>query len=148
MDELARRVDRAAESILENESLTANLDDASAKALLDWGVACAEMIAQSSAGLDDSEAEGAMSPRLRATRRLMRSVNEWLANRQRVDAKDNAMRLDKIIEQASIIYGESFPLPDSGRRDAFLARFKFNDPLQMIADLRQFLGDTYLFTSR
>jgi len=47
MDELTRRAQDLAESILENESLTADLDDAAAKVLIDWGVACAEIIAHS-----------------------------------------------------------------------------------------------------
>ena len=36
-EEIRRRVERAAESILENERLTADLDDQAADFLLDWG---------------------------------------------------------------------------------------------------------------
>ena len=116
MDELTQRVNRAAEGILENESLTADLDDAPAQALLDWGVACARMIAESTAGLGEVEAEKAMSPRLRATRRLMRLVSKWVAGRHQSGL------LIEVLEQAAIIYGKDF-LSD--------------DPLLMIASLRR-----------
>jgi hypothetical protein len=141
MDELAQRASRAAESILENESLTADLDDAAANVLLDWGVACAKTIAQSTAGLDSAQAEEAMVPRLRAIRQLMRSVNNWIANRQGMDAEANATSLNKIIEQATLTYGESFRPPDQDRRDAFLKQLleSTGTPQQLIADLRGLL---------
>jgi len=43
--DLEQRASRAAESILEDESLTSDLDDVAAKVLLDWGLACAKAIA-------------------------------------------------------------------------------------------------------
>ena len=45
MAEIQQRIQRAAESILENEALSADLDDDAAKLLLDWGVKRAEQIA-------------------------------------------------------------------------------------------------------
>lgn len=141
MNELTRRVNRVAESILENERLTADLDDAAAKVLLDWGVACAERIAQSTTGLNDPEAEEVMSPRLRATRRLMRSVNRWIANRREMDAEGSATLLTKIIEQAAIIYDEDFTPPNHDRRDAFLRQSLdlIDDPPQLIVNLRRLI---------
>jgi hypothetical protein len=50
MYEVSQRIERAAESILENERLTADLDDAAAQVLIDWGLACAELIAGSTDG--------------------------------------------------------------------------------------------------
>lgn len=138
MKELQQRVNRAAESILENERLTANLDDESAQVLIDWGVACAETIARSTAGLNDKEAEEAMYPRLRATRRLMRRVNRWVANRRTMDAATGAASLDEITAQAEIIYGDDFVPPSRARRDAFSRlHFEYADsPQQLIAHLR------------
>lgn len=135
-NEVPRRVKRAAESILENEALTADLDDVAAKVLLDWGGACAKMIAQSTAGLNNIEAEDAMSPRLRATRRLMRLVNRWVSKRQQRDTEGSATALTKIIEQAAIIYGEDFTPPSDDRRDAFLRQSLTAPPPQIIRDLR------------
>jgi hypothetical protein len=141
MKALTQRVDRAAESILENEGLAADLDDAAAKVLLDWGIACAKMVAQSTADLGEAEAEEAMSTRLRATRRLMRSVNTWVASRREMDAEGSAMLLAKILEQAAIIYGKDFTSLDDDQRYAFLKQhIEFADtPQQLIANLRGLL---------
>ena len=141
MDEFAQRLKRAADNILENERLTSELDDAAAQVLLDWGVACAEEIARSTAGLKGSKVEEAMSPRLRATRRLMRRVSKWVANRRTMDGERSGELLSQISEQAEIIYGEGFAAPDTDQRDILL-RLPFvyaDEPQQMIADLRQTL---------
>jgi hypothetical protein len=119
MNDLEQRKRRVAEGILENERLTADLDDTAAEALLDWGIACAKLVAQSTADLDDSQAEEAMYPRLRATRRLMRLVNKWITNWLEPDAEGNTGLLGEIIEQAAIIYGETFNPPQDDRRVAF-----------------------------
>ncbi len=136
MSELAQRIERAAESILENESLTANLDDAAAQVLFDWGIACARVVAQSTAGLDDGEAESVMSERLRATRRLMRLVNQWAPRRSQMDAQGNAALLIRVVEQAAIVYGRNFTDLDSERRDAFLSQNLIVAPQQAIVNLR------------
>jgi hypothetical protein len=138
MKEFQQRVNRAAESILENERLAADLDDASAQVLIDWGVACAERIARSTAGLNEAEAEDAMHPRLRATRRLMRRVNSWVADRRTMDAATGAASLDEISALAEIIYGDDYVPPSQARRDAFLRlHFEYaDDPQQLITQLR------------
>ena len=136
MSKLAQRVERAAESILENESLTANLDDTAAQALFDWGIACARMVAQSTAGLDDGDVESIMSGRLRATRRLMRLVNQWMPRRSEMDAQDNAALLIRIAEQAAIVYGGDFTDLDSERWDAFLSQNLGTAPQQLVVNLR------------
>jgi hypothetical protein len=137
---LEQRVRRAAESILENESLTAGLDDTTAHELLDWGIACAEAIAQETAGLNDDEAEAAMSPRLRATRRLMRRVRGWVVNRQEIEAGAGAELLSEIIEQAATIY-QNFVPPDDHQREVFEGEWLnlADDPPQMIVRLRTFI---------
>jgi hypothetical protein len=128
MDPVSRRASRAAESILENESLTANLDDAAAQVLIDWGIDSAEMIAQYTVGLDDPEAEEVMAPRLRALRQLMRLVNQAIPDLERSQReKDKGYQdvknsLDKITEQAAIIYGPDFSPPTQEQQEAFLER--------------------------
>jgi len=141
VDELAQRATRAAESILENESLTADLDDVAANVLIEWGVACAKMIVQSTASLDSAQAEEAMAPRLRAIRQLMRAVNNWTANQRGMDAEANAASLARIIEQAAIMYGENFTPPAQDQRDAFLKQQleSSGTPQQWIANLRGLL---------
>jgi hypothetical protein len=138
MNDLVQRIRRAAQGILENERLTADLDDTAAEVLLDWGIACAKLVARSTAGLDDSQAEEAMYPRLRATRRLMRLVNKWIANRLETDAEGNVVLLTKIIDQAAIIYGETFNPPQDDRRVALEEQsLELTDyPPQLIMKLR------------
>ena len=141
-EKLQERTDRVAESILDNERLTADLDDPTAKELLDWGLATARQIVQDTADIDDDDqAQEAMYPRLRAVRRIMRAVNIWLANEREGDMERSTQALDRIFEQASILYGHAFTLPSAEQRDAF-ANAQANsteDPPQMIASLRQFL---------
>ena len=143
MNELVGRIHRAAESILENERLTADLDDAAAKELLDWGIACVKGVAQSTVGLNDMEARAAMSPRLRATRQLMRLVNRWIARRPDIGAEDSATYLNKIIDQAAIIHGEDWMVPGRQRRDAFLSQGLVESPVQIIVNLRRLIEITY-----
>ena len=83
-----------------------------------------------------------MASGLRATRWMMRSANKWIANRQEMDVESKLKRLNRIIEQASIIYGVDFSVPTGERCNAFLRRIEcVDDPMQMIANLREFVGN-------
>ena len=141
MSTLAQRINRAAESILENEGLTSNLDDEAAQALISWGVTCARMVARSTAGLDDTEAEDATSQRLRATRRLMRGVNRWIPKRLYKDAESNATSLAEILDQSAIVYGADFTALDGEWQQAFMNRNLEASPAQLIANLRASIED-------
>jgi len=136
--DLSQLLQRAAESILENESLTADLDDSAAKELLDWGLACAKRVAQEAAGFEAAAVETTLSTRLQATRRLMRAVTQWIAGQQDMDAASSSDALSKIMEQAAVVYGRSFTPPATAQYTAFLAsQTDANDsPQQMIARLR------------
>jgi hypothetical protein len=109
---IQERIQRAVESILENEALTADLDDQAAKVLLDWGVEQAQAITIETAELADDEAEEAMYQPMRALRKMLRSVNKW-AN----DPQEN--HLARIMEQAEIIYGSC---PNEEHRSAFTSQ--------------------------
>lgn len=61
----------AVERILEDESLTADLRDAAATSLLDWGLARAEAMVQQAEGLSREE----LDARLAALRRTMKRVS-------------------------------------------------------------------------
>ncbi|MBN1886917.1 MAG: hypothetical protein JW850_02970 [Thermoflexales bacterium] len=138
LDQLAQRVSRAAESILENESLTDGLDETAAEQLLSWGIACAETAARDTASLGEAEAEEALSPRMRATRMLMRSVKAWIASRP--TAGTDPAQLNEIVEQAAIVYGWDLD-PSAERLGAFLEQQNAAglDPQGMIAGLRELL---------
>jgi len=111
MNQLARRMQRAAERLLENESLTADLDDPAARLLLAWGVAWTQMIVEGTAGLDEAAAQEASRPQLKATRRLMRTVNRWAGNRGAMDSAADRVLLGKIYDWA--ITAASAPGPDT-----------------------------------
>jgi gamma-glutamylcysteine synthetase len=141
-DELRRQVAErrerlAADSILENENLTADLEDEAAAPLLDWGADWAKRIARSTAGLDDDQAEEAMSERMRATRQMMRSIDQWVADRESMAMEDHAGRLAQVAEQAAAAYGEGFAPPEAARCQAFLEQVtQFSgDPAQMVIQL-------------
>lgn len=135
-----RRMNSAVGTILDNEALTDNLDDAAAKVLLDWGVACAEMIVHSTAGLSDNEFNNEAEPRLRATRRLMRQINRWVPTRPRMSYEENAEKLDEIVEKAAVVYGEGYVPPDDSQRVAFLKQYLDAAPREMIEELRILIG--------
>lgn len=135
-EQLRRRIDRVAESFLENESLTEGLDDEAANALIEWGLACSKEIALRTADLDDVEAEATMYPALRATRKLMRSVERWVPNRAALDASQNEAALGKIVQEAEVVYGMRFSAPDIDRKTAFLRQSQTATPEQVIKNLR------------
>ncbi len=128
MYELERRTKWAAESILGNERLTADLDDATAQELIAWGLDCVEAVVQDTAGQSDAEAREKLRPQLRAIGRMMRSINNWIATRRDRSGDANATvdrsRIDSILEQAAIIYGWDGPSPgpEQAQRQAFLNR--------------------------
>jgi hypothetical protein len=140
-DRIDRRIRRVAESILDNERLTADLDDLAAQELLDWGLSIGRRIAQGTADVeDDEQAEQAMYPRLRATRRLMRAVNRWIASQREGDAEGQKEALENILEQASIIYGRPITaLRDEQRVSFGVQPEQASDPPQRIAHLRQLI---------
>jgi hypothetical protein len=105
--DIESRVSKVAESILENEALTSNLDDNAADLFLNWAIAKGEMIARSTIGLDDFLAEEVMYPRLKALRRIARYIGQWV-----IGSGDPRELVEKIIEQARLLYGEDFVEPD------------------------------------
>ena len=137
MNDVDRRIERAAEGILTNERLTADLDDEPAQVLLDWGLAWAQMIAESTAGLDDAAAMSITKPRLKAVRRLMRTVNRWASSRQSMDAAADRVLLGKVYDQA-LLAATASGSHDEQTRERFLAAAGAlrGAPTGLIMDLR------------
>jgi hypothetical protein len=109
------------ESLLENEALSADLDDAAAQALLDWAIDCAERISRETESLGAIASEEAEYPRLRALRKLMRSVNSWISGREAVGAGGDEAFFIQIVSLAQVIYGEDFNIPSEEERQTFAA---------------------------
>jgi hypothetical protein len=94
------RIQRASESILEDESLTAGLDDAAARLLVDWGLDCVHTILEG-----ESQAEERIELRLHAVRDLMRLVARWALNHARMTPSLRYELSSALREQAALIYG-------------------------------------------
>ena len=139
---MSERISRVAESILGNERLTSDLDDSAAQELLDWALSVGKQIVQGTADVeDDEQAEEAMYPRLRATRRMMRAVNRWIASQRERDIEGREAAFNSILEQASIIYGRPLEAMNDQQRAALASMpSKYaDDPPRMIAHLRALL---------
>lgn len=137
-DSLTLRINRAAESLLDNETLTADLDDAIAQSLIDWGLACSQSIATATRGLDDQAAETYISPKLRAVRLLMRQVNQWVARSGEMDEQTSAASLRELIELAASIYPD-YQQPDNESQQAFLREPFPIEPSGWIVKLRKLI---------
>ena len=128
MTDIQIRIRRAAESILENEALTADLDDQAAKVLLDWGVTQAQLIAAETIEMDDTQAEEAMYRPMRALRKMLRTANKWA-----VDPQETT--LARILKQSEIVYSS---IPDEEQQTAFLAHIP-EDAAERVNMLRGFI---------
>jgi len=105
--DIESRVSKVAESILGNESLTSNLDDDAAEIFLNWALAKGEIVARSTTGMDEIMAEAAMYPRLKALRRVARYIGRWVTG-----GGEPVELIEKITEQARILYDDAFVEPD------------------------------------
>lgn len=140
--DIAQRTRQAVESLLENETLTADLDDEAADALLQWGIDCATRIVQDTAvvgdtlSADESAVEEATYPRMRALRRMLREINEWASGG---NASDPAALL-QIVTRASIVYERDLSVVTAQIGRLVLELTAMSDqPARQIAQLRQLL---------
>jgi len=102
---------RAIESIVENEALTADLDDQAASVLLDWAMSLARQTAQGVASMEEASADEQFETRMRNVRQFIRQVNRWAGN--------PASTLSKVLELAAPIYGEGLARADASRIQSF-----------------------------
>lgn len=135
MNELDRRLRIAAERLLENESLTADLDDEAARHLLAWGLAWTQLIVDSTAGPGDDQS--AVEPRLKALRRMMRTANRWAGDRSAMDEAADRVLLGKIYDRAVVAAAPS-AAGDPQARQRFIegAATLQGDPADLLRALR------------
>ena len=107
---------RAVESILENEALTADLDDQAAGILLDWATSLARQAAQGVAGMDEASAEEQFGARMRNVRQYIRQVNRWAGSPASGEVEP---ALSKALELAAPIYGASSAALDASQMQPF-----------------------------
>ncbi len=141
-DALTARINQAVESLLDDETLTSELDDAAADTLIEWGSAIAEAIALQTSGMDERAAETFTLPRLRNIRLLMRQVNHWIGDLQgEIDAPDRASALEEILALAALI-DPNFQPPSPEQQHAFLQEPFPADPSEWILKLRALVEGT------
>ncbi len=135
-DHIKMRLERQIEGLYSNEALTSDLDDSSAKVLLDWAESRITEIVGRTADLDDDAAEEELYPKLKAVRRMARYINR-AARGQAVDDR----LIEKILNQAREIYGSDFRELEDDQL-AMLQMISRSDPVIFIHMLRQlFEGD-------
>lgn len=128
MDILSNRIQKAVESVLENESLLGGLDEMAASALQNWGIQNVKRIAEETGDLDDERAEESMYPKMKAARSLMRAIRVWVENERQVSADERAELWTKIEKKAQDLYDAELRLPDA-------ATFSSGNPTAFIKEL-------------
>jgi len=130
--DMESRVSKVAESILGNETLTSDLDDEAADIFLNWAIAKGEVIARSTAGMDEFTAEEAMYPRLKALRSLARYLGHLVTG-----TGEPWDLIEKIIDQARILYGNAFMEPDPAEKER-IARYPLGiKPAVIIEEIKK-----------
>lgn len=105
MTDIQARIERAKKEISGNESLLEMLETDAATEMFNWGLAMAGSIAQETEGMDDSSAELATAPRLKALRQSLRAIGNWAVGKY-TDADDRAQLKEKLMEQLQLTLGE------------------------------------------
>jgi hypothetical protein len=106
--DLEKRIRMAAESILENETIRAGMEDDGANALLDWGTTCAKQIAAATADLeDDDDAEESSYPRMKALRGMLGAVQKL--HMPEVEPAQQAELWNEITSHVPVIYNQEAP---------------------------------------
>ena len=111
MEMLRKRIERAVESVLENEGLISDLEKDAASVLQDWGIQNVRRIAESTGELDDENAEEAMYPKMKASRALMRAIRVWISSEAAASAEERAALWEKLEKRAQDFYGAELHLP-------------------------------------
>lgn len=127
---IENRIDRVAAGILENEAITGALDDDAADVFLKWALSHTEKIAHTTVDInDEEEADEAMYSRLKAIRRLAKSLARWQAS------DDPPTAIKKLMGYLVEIYGEDASLPSPEQMEEFVQEHQRTKPVMMIAAL-------------
>jgi uncharacterized protein (TIGR00730 family) len=110
---IEERIQRAAERLLGNSSLTDNLNDPEANQLLDWGLAVSRRLVEKTAEMDDLQAEAYLDGVEKHLRRVMRRINKVLDAANADDPASTAETLQRIFDAVAEVPGLSAAqLPD------------------------------------
>ncbi len=112
MGSIEERARLAAEQVIGDSSLTDEMDDAEASALLDWAAGLARQAAAQTLELDDAAASEILAARMQDVRRLVRRINR-LIGLLGADPSDEEVEeaLRSVFESASAVPGLTVQLP-------------------------------------
>jgi hypothetical protein len=100
------RLQRAADAILGDESLTDEMDDAPASRLLDWAVGVSKQIAGQTADMQDDQAVAYLDDKMQTLRKVVRRVNKLIGTAAASgDTIELVETLQKVMEAASEVEG-------------------------------------------
>ncbi len=138
--DIEKRIRKAVESLLENESLLEGLDNQNAASLLEWGTTCVKNIVKKSENLaDEDEAEETIYPQMRALRQMLKTVtNLYTSN---IDMTQEVTLLSELIESAAIVYGPGVTISQNINWAAFSAT-KTKQSGQQVSTLRKIVEKT------
>lgn len=119
MADLESRIQKAVENIAGNESLLEMLDEEAAAEMLEWGKSTVTSLVKQTEGMDDTAAEAALEPRLKAVRQFMRSAGNWAAGKY-TDPADRLQLREKLLGHAKVIYESDSQIPSAEKMDAVL----------------------------
>ena len=140
MADINARVQRMVEEMMGNEALLEMLETQAANEMLNWGIEMATSLVKKTGDVDDSIANLAILPRLKALRQSIRSIGNWAAGKY-TDAASRVELRDKLLERFRVIFGKRAILPPEAELDTVLNQVddKNNTPSQLILRLKELL---------
>jgi len=143
MVDLIQRKNRAMESLLEDEALTAGLDDTAANELINWGTDCISRVFQQLDGLSESEIEKKIADKLSAIRRLMRFISRWAVNRTGMELTNLLEWSSQVLQALKEVYIDSVSLPSPEACLELITMHINSNPKDMVVALRTLVeGDS------
>ncbi len=142
MDNFPEREKMTIESLLENESLTAGLNEHVAKIVLDWGIEMTLAILRRTKDLEEQAAEETTYSQQKAVRRLMRDMSRLLVALPYLNTDDMMPLLNKLVGYGEKIFGPNYIPPTPEERVDLATKLTSlrDEPLQAAARLRQTLA--------
>jgi hypothetical protein len=132
------RLQRAAEAILGDETLTDELDDAPASQLLDWAVGVSRQIAGQTADMQDDQAVAYLDEKMQTVRKVVKRVNKLIGTAAASgDTTELVETLQKVMEAASEVDGLTPTAPAD--LNATAERLKAMPPEQALNEILSYI---------
>lgn len=133
------RLQRAADAILGDETLTDEMDDAPASQLLDWAVGVSKQIAGKTADMQDDQAVAYLDEKMQTLRKVVRRVNKLIGTTAASgDTTELVDTLQKVMEAASEVEGLSPTVPAD--LNATAERLKAMPPEQALNEILSYIN--------